>query len=321
MTLSQLRAFVLVARLGSVRAAASELGVSEPAVSGAIAALRKELGDDLYVRAGGGLTVTAGGRRLAARAVEILGLAEAARREVADARGAQSRLRIAATGAVAEYAAPPVIALLTRRFPGLEVELAAEPADDFGATLVDRRADVTLGPAPLGAAFLAVPFLRARVVVVGGARHRLAGHAPVPARALATEPWLVGPDGLDPSGAVGRWLARQRVLPRDVRVFASSGSALAAVARGQGVGLAILHTVRADLRGGTLVVLPVQGTPLDERWSATTLGHDRLPDAASALQRLLTTPEATQAIVSGPSGPSGTPPARMRPSVYVTLWS
>ena len=40
MTLTQLSAFVLVARLGSVKAAANALGVSEPAVSQALAALR-----------------------------------------------------------------------------------------------------------------------------------------------------------------------------------------------------------------------------------------------------------------------------------------
>src|SRR5215469_13834553 len=47
MTLTQLNAFVLVARLGSVTAAANALGVSEPAVSQALAALRQHLGDQL----------------------------------------------------------------------------------------------------------------------------------------------------------------------------------------------------------------------------------------------------------------------------------
>ena len=43
MTLTQLSAFVLVARLGSVKAAAGALSVSEPAVSQALAALRRYL--------------------------------------------------------------------------------------------------------------------------------------------------------------------------------------------------------------------------------------------------------------------------------------
>ena len=66
MTLAQLQSFVLVARHGSVKAAAAELEVTEPAVSVAVGALRRELGDDLFVRIGRGIALTAGGRRLAA---------------------------------------------------------------------------------------------------------------------------------------------------------------------------------------------------------------------------------------------------------------
>ena len=66
MTLAQLQSFVLVARLGSVKAAAAELEVTEPAVSVAVAALRRELGDELFVRNGRGIALTPGGRRLAA---------------------------------------------------------------------------------------------------------------------------------------------------------------------------------------------------------------------------------------------------------------
>ncbi|MBC7549373.1 MAG: LysR family transcriptional regulator, partial [Cellulomonas sp.] len=58
MTLSQLRAFALVARMGSMRAAAAALGISEPAVSSAVAALRNDLGDALVVRSGGGIAPT-----------------------------------------------------------------------------------------------------------------------------------------------------------------------------------------------------------------------------------------------------------------------
>jgi len=54
MTLTQLNAFVLVARLGSVRAAAAALGVSESAVSQALTALREDFGDKLITRSQAG---------------------------------------------------------------------------------------------------------------------------------------------------------------------------------------------------------------------------------------------------------------------------
>src|SRR3954463_9321252 len=106
MTLAQLQSFVLVARHGSVKAAAAELAVTEPAVSVAVAALRKELGDELFVRNGRGIALTEGGRRLAALASEILGLAEQARRSVAETSGEARRLVVAATALVAEHIGP-----------------------------------------------------------------------------------------------------------------------------------------------------------------------------------------------------------------------
>src|SRR3954452_12389166 len=108
MTLAQLQSFVLVARHGSVKAAAAELEVTEPAVSVAVSALRKELGDELFVRTGRGIALTPGGRRLAALAGELRARPNEARRSVAEPGG---RLVVAATSFVAEHLAP----LQTRR--------------------------------------------------------------------------------------------------------------------------------------------------------------------------------------------------------------
>jgi LysR family transcriptional regulator, low CO2-responsive transcriptional regulator len=82
-TFRQLQSFSEVARLRSVTGAANALGVSEPAVSLAVGALRRELGDDLFVRGAHGLVLTPGGERLAEAAAEILALAQLARDDVA----------------------------------------------------------------------------------------------------------------------------------------------------------------------------------------------------------------------------------------------
>src|ERR1700757_264286 len=112
MTLAQLHSFVLVARFGSVKAAAAELEVTEPAVSVAVGALRKELGDELFVRAGRGIALTDGGRRLAALATEILGLAEQARRSVQETPGQQRRIQLITTQLAAEHIAPLIDAFV-----------------------------------------------------------------------------------------------------------------------------------------------------------------------------------------------------------------
>ena len=128
----------------------------------------------------------------------------------------------------------------------------------------------------------------------------------------------MGPDGAGPATATGRFLARARIGTAGVGAFASEAAALDAAVAGQGVMLAVAHTVRDELRRGGLVRLDVTGTPIDGLWYASTLAADRRSPGAWALRRFVTTPEANQAMLAGDAG---MPADRVRPSVYVTLWS
>jgi LysR family transcriptional regulator, low CO2-responsive transcriptional regulator len=314
-TFAQLRSFATVARLGSVTAAASALGVSEPAVSSAVAALRRDLGDALFVRAGGGIRLTPGGERLAAAAAEIIGLEDRLRREVGEARGERGLLRLAVSPTVAEYVSAPLLDAYTRRWPTLEVAQEVVGPDDFGGLIADRRADVALGPSPIRLPGVeAVPFLRYKLVVVAAAGHRLAAARDVPLVALRDERWLVGPARAE----LGRYFAAAGLAPPVQGAFATEAAAQAAAAAGEGVMLAIAHTVLDGVRRGALVRLDVRGTPREALWHALTLGPDRRTPVADALRRYVTTPEATQAIVARPGG---VPAGRFRPPVYVTIWS
>ncbi|GAA1036202.1 hypothetical protein GCM10009557_46280 [Virgisporangium ochraceum] len=97
MTLTQLSAFVLVARLGSVRAAADLLGVTEPAVSRALAALRQHLDDQLVVREGNTMKLTEGGSRLYGIASQMVALGAEAEVAVRTGKGAAAPLRLLVT--------------------------------------------------------------------------------------------------------------------------------------------------------------------------------------------------------------------------------
>jgi LysR family transcriptional regulator, low CO2-responsive transcriptional regulator len=319
MTLAQLQSFVLVARLGSVKAAAAQLEVTEPAVSVAVGALRRELGDDLFVREGRGIALTPGGRRLAALAGEILGLAEQARRSVQDSPGATRRIQIAATSLVAEHIGP-LIEAFTARDEGLEVAVQTAPGADFGDLLEHRRADIALGPHPgpeRSARIASAPFLRCRLIIAAAPDHPLAAARGIAPSALANERWLVGEPELDPTTTTGLFLARNAIAPRAMATYSSQAAAIAAAAAGEGIVLTLAHSVVEEVRRRALLRLDVRGTPLIELWHASTLGLGRALPAALALQRFATTSDATQAISTGRAGVVST---RVRPKVHVTLW-
>lgn len=306
MTLSQLRSFVTVARLGSVKAAARALNVSEPAVSGAVGVLRKELGDELYVRGGGAIELTPGGRRLASAAGEILGLVEETRRTVGQAAGEKPALRVAAIPSVAEFAAGPLLYAFGRHHPEIEVLLQVAPRGDIPALLADRTADVALGPAISGTEdgpeIGAEPFLRYGLIVVAAPSHTLAGsHALAPA-ALVSTPWLLGPGESDQRTDTGAFLARQSIAPRRTRSYPNFAAALGQAASGRGVTLAIAHTVRDELERGALVELDVRGTPISGLWYVSTLAREQCTAAANALRRFVTLPDATRAMLNRVGG-------------------
>lgn len=320
MTLGQLRSFHAVARLGSVKAAARELGVSEPAVSEAVKALRRDLGDELFVRRARGVELTPGGERLAGAAAEILGIADQARRAVREARGEAALLRVAATATVSEHVAGPLVDAFRRRTPNVEVSVEVEPAAAFAGLIADRRADVALGPRPpaeLATGLESVAFLRYRLIVVASPRHRLAGRAGIAPALLGGERWLVGPSGAGPGTPVAELHARHRLAPH-VRAYASEAAAIAAAEAGQGVMLAVAHTVVSALRRGALARLDVVGTPVEGLWHATALHGERRTAAAWGLLRFVTTPEAVHAMLSGGAG---VPAGRFRATTYVALWS
>ncbi len=321
MTLSQLRTFALVVKLGSLHAAAAILGVSEPAVSSALAALRRDLGDPLYVRAAGGIALTPGGRALAVHAQEIVGIADQARREVSHAQSSSVGLRVLATAAFAEHAAGRLLDAFTRRVPGLSLDVVVEPAEDVAALLAEHAYDIALGvrpPSSSSQSMDVVPVLRYHRVLVAAARHRLAtrGGAVTETNLLGCT-WFAGPTGIEEATEEGRWIARLSGIPAVVQL-SSETDALAAVRAGEGIMLALSHNARAEIENGTLMRLPLAGTPISGLWWASTLGQERAAPAAQALQRFATTAEATAAMLA-PGGSRGL--ARRGSQVRVALWS
>lgn len=306
MTLSQLRSFLAVARLGSVKAAARALEVSEPAISGAVGVLRRELGDPLYVRAGGVIELTPGGRRLASAASSILKLEEEARRAIDAAEAEKTTLRVAATAPFAEFAAGPLLSAFGRRHHEIEVDLQVARREDFAGLLANRSVDITLGaPATDRAdlpAMVAEPFLRYSLIVVAAPGHTLATSKALAPVALVSTPWLLGPFEDERSTDTGAFLARQSIAPRRTRAYPNSAAALAQVASGRGVTLAIAHTVRDELERGALVELDVRGTPISGLWFVSTLREELRTPSAEALRRFATMPEATRAMLARGGG-------------------
>jgi DNA-binding transcriptional LysR family regulator len=327
MTPAQLRAYSAVVRLGSVRAAAAELGLSDAGVSMHVAALRKELDDPLFTRTGAGLAFTPGGLRLASRAVEILGLQQQTAIEVTEAAHGRRLLRIAASTAFAEHAAPGLIELFSSRADDLSVELSVHPTSQFRDLICSRAVDIAIGPASESSASSASsigsddsifvrPFLKYQIITVVAPNSPLAVGIPAPAL-LRQQQWMLGPSAGSVDGEIATMLHGLAIPESHQRIFQSDAAALEEVQRVGGVSLTIGFAVAKDLAARRLTHVTGPGLDRAGEWCAATLPPSARQPAVSELVRFITTPRCIQAMIRG----SGVGVARFRPKIHVTLWS
>ncbi|WP_427924784.1 LysR family transcriptional regulator [Streptomyces sp. cg40] len=319
MTPAQLRAFAATVRLGSVKAAAADLAVTESAVSIHIAHLRKELGDKLFARTANGLAFTPGGLRLASRAAELLGLQDRTILEVKQAGSGRRLLRVAASSLFAEHAAPGLIELFAGRADDLDVELSVHNPQHFASLLLNRSVDVAIGPRPatLDSAMTCTHFLNYQVIAVVGPDHPLATAASAGAAELRGQTWLLGPSAVGRTGMVPSILRRLGIPEHNQRIFQSHAASVDEAKRGKGVALAVAFAVTKDLAEGDLRRLAGPQLPARGSWNLLTLPDREAPPAAAELRRFVTTPRATQAMLRG----AGVTAGRFRPAIHVTLWS
>src|SRR6188472_3767330 len=119
---TRLRVLDAVARLGSVTAAARELGYSQPSISHHLARLEAETGAQLLQRVGRGIRLTQAGRLLADRAAEIIGRIDAADAELSAHVGLTAgRVRLAGFSSAIGSFVTRAVATLARDHPGLEI--------------------------------------------------------------------------------------------------------------------------------------------------------------------------------------------------------
>jgi DNA-binding transcriptional LysR family regulator len=148
--LNLLRVFDAVLNEGGVTAAAARLGLTQPAVSNALARLRKLFGDPLFVRTSAGMDATPFARELAEPVRQALALLESALAhgpgfEPATASRA-FRFYMSDLGQI-EFL-PPLIERAQQRAPGVRLEAVALDVEDIAAALASGTLDLAVGFLP-----------------------------------------------------------------------------------------------------------------------------------------------------------------------------
>ena len=148
--LNLLRVFDAVLHERGVTPAAVRLGLTQPAVSNALARLRGVFGDPLFLRTPGGMDPTPFARGLAEPVRQALALLESALAHGPGFDPATStrafRFYMSDLGQI-EFL-PPLIEHVQREAPGVRLEAAALDVEDIGAALAAGTLDLAVGFLP-----------------------------------------------------------------------------------------------------------------------------------------------------------------------------
>jgi DNA-binding transcriptional LysR family regulator len=185
-TLRQLSALHAVARLGSVSRAASEINLTQPAVSIQLKLLEESAGTPLIEREGRGIRLTSAGELMADYAGRILDLWREVGDEMAAHRGVMSRrLRIGVV-TTAEYLVPRMLIVFSRDCPNVEVKLKVGNRDEVVRLLASHEVDlVIMGRPPKELKTVAAPFARHTMAFIAAPAHPLMSRGKLALKDLA----------------------------------------------------------------------------------------------------------------------------------------
>lgn len=257
MQTGQLEALVWIARLGSFRAAASHLGLTQPTISMRIRELERLLDTTLFDRAGNRAALSEAGRALVPYAERIVGLAQQMEAAATKRTVQRAPIRIGAADTFALTCLPLLLSRVEQLFPELRVQLVVDYSANLNARLQRAELDVAILTAPVASvANNGVPIAAERLVHlplawVASPRLPLPSAQPLRPGDLQSQTILTNPRPSHLWSSIVGWFG-EAGLPE--RVATCNSLTIIARLAANGFGAALLPTsiLQTELRTGAL---------------------------------------------------------------------
>lgn len=268
-TLKQLRIFVAVARHDNISHAASQLSLTQSAVSMAIKELEDQLGLKLFDRSGKRIRINPQGEQLLPKAMAALDHIHA----IADSVGQDSPqvVRAGASSTIADCLFPRLATRLYQQYPSLELHLETGNSQHILDQILRRKIELGLVEGICQHPQInAIPWWTDHLLIVASPQHPLARQAAaaqaLPLKAFSGSSWIMRETG---SGTRAIFEHNfQTVLPEiSIRAeFKHVPTIKALVAAGHHLACLSEIMVHNEILSGELVTLPVRGMKLERQF-------------------------------------------------------
>lgn len=258
LTLAQLEALFWIARLGSVRAAAARLSLTQPALSLRIKELEAAVGGRLLNRDSYRASLTTLGVEVAQQAERMLDLAE--RIGEPDPAGDDIRglIRMGATDTYATRYLPSLLVDIETHYPQASVELVVEFSVNLYQKLLHGELDVAVISGPTLSPLLAFERLLDLPHHWVGSPRRLGAMKLATPAALAKVPIVTHPAPSLLYETIHAWFTSANLTPLHLSTCTSLFISKALAVEGVAVSLLPRELIEPELAAGTLRVLPAR---------------------------------------------------------------
>jgi len=256
MELRQLEYFIAVATHQNFSRAAEHVHVSQPSLSIQIGGLEKELGTRLFDRLGRKVVLTQAGELFHVHAERALRELDQAEQVVHELLGAKrGRLVVGTLSTVNSYLIAPLVSRFKQRFPGIHLQVHAQPSSDIVSGLLAHRLDIGICLLPLThPQVTTVPLFEERLALIAPANMKF-GKPRARMQDLGRLPLVLMPVDYCLRKMVEAECAKAGVHPQVVLEMSSPEGILQAVAEGTGATILPELYVRTRLPAAKLQVI------------------------------------------------------------------
>jgi DNA-binding transcriptional LysR family regulator len=244
----------------TLRAAASQLGLTQPAATKMLHELEDALGQRLFERIGRGLTLNPAGERVTGYFRSIRGSMEALNRELGDIRlGGAGKFSVGSIMAASPGRLTEALLGLKAEFPMLAMEIAVDTSDRLLAQLREGVLEIVIGRiTPLeGIACTFTAIDDEKLAVIAATDHPLARKRVVDFKALLGYPWVLQPHGSPMRDVIEReFREHHATLPRGLIETGSILTTINLVRSSELVAVIPQAVARRDEKHGILRILP-----------------------------------------------------------------
>jgi DNA-binding transcriptional LysR family regulator len=289
MDFNYLRTFLEVAERKSFSRAAEKLQMTQPAISAQIRSLETELGERLFERGGGKVSLTAAGKVFEPFAQDCLGKLQHIQLAITDLQLApRGTLTVSANESTALHVLPSFFSRFRKLYPRVSLGIVRAERSQSIESVLKREADFGVVSTPVKDPRLRIEVIhKDELQLVVSPRNPLSLSSAVSLEEIAQQPLLLPKQGRR-RDTLDKIFAEHSQPVRSVMELDSTELLKKLIIAELGVGFLPRINVADEVRTGLLVALPITDVSLPRDLALISLKDRKMTRAGQAFHQVVT---------------------------------